>query len=42
MPSVKNSARRHTAAGGRLIGALREGQAMEFARRFRQMRETLG
>lgn len=32
----------HSAAGKRLIGAMREVQALEFARRVREMRDGLG
>ena len=38
----KQSIEKHSTAGKRLIGAMREVQAMEFARRVREVREKLG
>ena len=42
MALTKGLKQKHTAAGKRLIGALREVQALEFARRVREVREGLG
>lgn len=42
MKLLRKSAPRHSAAGKRLIGAMREVQAIEFARRIRTVRENLG
>jgi DNA-binding transcriptional regulator YiaG len=42
MAHDKRSPAKHSAAGKRLIGAMREVQALEFARRVRQVREGLG
>ena len=33
---------KHSAAGKRLVGAMREVQTLEFARRVREVREALG
>ncbi len=41
MRSKKRIGTRHSAAGKRLIGAMREAQALEFARRIRSVREEL-
>lgn len=41
MALTKNVKQKHTAAGRRLIGALREVQVLEFARRVREVREKL-
>jgi putative transcriptional regulator len=38
----KLSTSKHSAVGKRLIGAMREVQALEFARRVREVREGLG
>jgi DNA-binding transcriptional regulator YiaG len=38
----KLSTQKHSAAGRRLVGAMREVQALEFARRVREVREGLG
>lgn len=38
----KGASPKHTTAGKRLIGALREAHALEFARRVREVRETIG
>jgi DNA-binding transcriptional regulator YiaG len=42
MAHLKRPLAKHTAAGKRLIGAMREVQALEFARRVRGLREGLG
>ena len=42
MATATQSARRHSAAGKRLIGAMREVQALEFSRRAREVRESMG
>jgi DNA-binding transcriptional regulator YiaG len=42
MAQIKQSSAKHSAAGKRLIGAMREVQALEFARRVREVRERLG
>jgi putative transcriptional regulator len=42
MTRSKRSTPKHSAAGKRLIGAMREVQALEFARRVREVREGLG
>lgn len=42
MATTKRSSTDHSAAGKRLIGAMREVQALEFARRVREVREKLG
>ncbi len=42
MTRSKQPTRKHSAAGKRLIGAMREVQALEFARRVRGIREELG
>ena len=42
MTRSKLSTPKHSAAGKRLIGAKREVQALEFARRVREVREGLG
>jgi len=42
MTRSKRSTPKHSAAGKRLIGAIREVQALEFARRVREVREGLG
>jgi putative transcriptional regulator len=42
MTGAKKAKEKHTAAGKRLIGALREVQALEFARKVREIREQLG
>jgi putative transcriptional regulator len=42
MTRRKQSTPKHSAAGKRLIGAMREVQALEFARRVSQIRESLG
>ena len=42
MKRIKKSAPKSTAAGRRLIGAMREVQALEFARRVREVREMQG
>ena len=42
MTRSKLSTPKHSAAGKRLVGAMREVQALEFARRVRQVREGLG
>jgi DNA-binding transcriptional regulator YiaG len=42
MAQAKQSSGKHSAAGKRLIGAMREVQALEFARRVREVRESLG
>ena len=41
MVQTKRSAAKNSAAGKRLIGAMREVQALEFARRVREVREGL-
>lgn len=41
MAQVKRSLAKHSAAGERLSGAMREVQALEFARRVRAVREDL-
>jgi DNA-binding transcriptional regulator YiaG len=41
MGQPKRSAAKHSAAGKRLIGAMREVQSLEFARRVREVREGL-
>ena len=38
----KQATTKHSTAGKRLIGAMREVQALEFARRVREVREGLG
>lgn len=42
MALTKNVKQKHTAVGRRLIGALREVQALEIARRIREVREKMG
>jgi putative transcriptional regulator len=42
MAEMKQSSTKHSLAGRRLIGAMREVQALEFARRVREVRERLG
>lgn len=42
MALTKKIKKNYTAAGRRLIGAMREVQALEFARRVRETRERLG
>ena len=42
MAETRQSSRKHSLAGKRLIGAMREVQALEFARRVRAVREGLG
>lgn len=42
MAATKESPRKYSVAGKRLIGAMREVQALEFARRVREVREGLG
>jgi putative transcriptional regulator len=42
MKQREHATAKHTTAGKRLIGAMREVQALEFARRVREVRETLG
>jgi len=42
MALTKKLKQKHTPAGRRLIGALRQVQALEFARRVREVREKLG
>ncbi len=42
MALTKNVKQKHTPVGRRLIGALREVQALESARRVREVREKLG
>lgn len=42
MTRSKLSTQKHSAAGKRLVGAMREVQALEFARRVREVREGLG
>ena len=42
MTRSKISTQKHSAAGKRLIGAMREVQALEFARRVHEVREGLG
>ena len=42
MAQTKRSTAKHSAAGKRLIGAMREVQTLEFARRVREVRENLG
>jgi len=42
MTRRKPTTSKHSAAGKRLIGAMREVQALEFARRVREVREGLG
>ena len=42
MAHLKRSLAKHSAAGKRLIGAMREVRALEFARRVRVVRENLG
>lgn len=39
---IRQTASKHSAAGKRLIGAMREVQTLEFARRVREVREGLG
>ena len=41
-PTKKTVKRRHSAAGKRLIGAMREVQALEFARRITAIRHKMG
>ena len=41
MRSKKRIGTRHSAAGKRLIGAMREARSLEFARRIRSLREGL-
>ena len=42
MTRSKLSTQKHPSAGKRLVGAMREVQALEFARRVRDVREGLG
>jgi putative transcriptional regulator len=42
MTQTKRPAKKHSPAGKRLIGAMREVQTLEFARRAREVREGLG
>lgn len=42
MAQTRHSVSAHSTAGARLIGAMREVQALEFARRVREVRERLG
>lgn len=42
MAETRQSSKKHSLAGKRLIGAMREVQAPEFARRVREVREGLG
>ena len=42
MAETRQTAKKHSLAGKRLIGAMREVQALEFARRVREVREGLG
>ena len=42
MVQTKRSVTKHSPTGKRLIGAMREVQALEFARRVREVREGLG
>ena len=42
MTRSKPSKPKHSAVGKRLVGAMREVQALEFARRVREVREGLG
>ena len=42
MTQSKLATPKHSAAGKRLVGAMREVQALEFARRVREVREGLG
>ena len=42
MAAPTQSSAKHSVAGKRLIGAMREVQALEFARRVREVREGLG
>ena len=42
MTRIKRSAPKHSAVGRRLIGAMREVHALEFARRVREVRESQG
>lgn len=42
MARLKQPPAAHSAAGKRLIGAMREVQALEFARRVREVRDSLG
>ena len=42
MTISKRSTPKHSAAGKRLIGAMREVHALEFARRVREVRESMG
>jgi putative transcriptional regulator len=42
MTQSKGATPKHSTAGKRLIGAMREVQALEFARRVREVREGLG
>ena len=42
MTGTKKSAPEHSPAGRRLIGAMREVQALEFARRVREVRDQQG
>lgn len=42
MPEIKRSPKKHSIAGKRLIGAMREVQTLEFSRRVREVRERLG
>ena len=42
MTRSRQTPSQHSAAGRRLVGAMREVQALEFARRVREVREGLG
>ena len=42
MVEPRQSSKKHSLPGKRLIGAMREVQALEFARRLRKVREGLG